>query len=124
MSRLLCAQYGDAALVEAVWVFLGGDVEVDGENEIRPCEVQVHGKSHLQQQGIKCAVNVSGNSERETDHERTNVFLFPYHVSLLGCALFDPAQVSERQLSGDGGGQRQLVVGTSGSLEFQTWNTQ
>lgn len=121
MSRLLSAQDGDAALVEAVWVFLGGDVEVDGEDEIRPCEVQVHGKSHLQQQGIKCA---SGNSERKTDHERTNVFLFSYHVSLLGCALFDPSQVSERQLSGDGGGQRQLVVGTSGSLEFQTWNTQ
>lgn len=50
--------------------------------------------------------------------------MFSYHVSLLGRALLDPAQVSERQLSGDGGGQRQLVVGTSGSLEFQTWSTQ
>lgn len=43
-------------------------------------------------------------------------------MSLLGCALLDPAQVSERQLSGDGGGQRQLVVGTSSSLEFQAWS--
>lgn len=43
-----------------------------------------------------------------------------YHVSLLSGALLDPAELSERQLSGDGGGQRQLVVGTSRSLQFQT----
>lgn len=63
MSRLLGAQDGNAALVEAVWVFLGGDVEVDGEDEIGPREVQVHGKSHLHQRGIKCIVNVSCNSK-------------------------------------------------------------
>lgn len=44
-----------------------------------------------------------------------------YHVSLLSVALLDPAELSERQLSGDGGGQRQLVIGTGGSLQFQTW---
>jgi len=43
-----------------------------------------------------------------------------YHVSLLSAALLDPVELSERQLSGDGGGQRQLVVGTSSSLQFQT----
>lgn len=42
-------------------------------------------------------------------------------MSLLGGALLDPAELSEGQLGGDGGGQRQLVVGTSGSLQFQTW---
>lgn len=67
MSRLLCAQDGNAALVEAVRVFLGGDVEVDGEDEISPGEVQVHGKSHLQQQGIKRIVNVAGSSNGKTD---------------------------------------------------------
>lgn len=44
-----------------------------------------------------------------------------YHVSLLSITLLDPAELSERQLSGDGGGQRQLVVGTSSSLKLQTW---
>lgn len=43
-----------------------------------------------------------------------------YHVSLLSITLLDPAELSERQLSGDGGGQRQLVVGTSSSLKLQT----
>lgn len=28
-------------------IFLGGDVEVDGEDEVRPGEVQVYWKSHL-----------------------------------------------------------------------------
>lgn len=50
--------------------------------------------------------------------------VFFYHVSLLSGALLDPAQLSERQLSGDGGGQRQLVVGTSSSLQFQAWGKQ
>ncbi len=45
-------------------------------------------------------------------------------MSLLSAALLDPAELSERQLSGDGGGQRQLVVGTSSSLQFQTWEKQ
>lgn len=43
-----------------------------------------------------------------------------YQVSLLSVALLDPAELSEGQLSGDGGGQRQLVVGTGSSLQFQT----
>lgn len=42
-------------------------------------------------------------------------------MSLLSTALLDPAELSETQLSGDGGGQRKLVVGTSSSLQFQTW---
>lgn len=33
-----------------MWVFLGGDVEVNSEDEVRPGEVQVHGESHLQGQ--------------------------------------------------------------------------
>lgn len=44
---LLVAQNGDATLVEAVWILLGGDVKIDGEDEVRPGEVQVHGQSHL-----------------------------------------------------------------------------
>lgn len=35
--------------------------------------------------------------------------------------MLDPTELSERQFSGDGGGQRQLVVSTSCSLQFQTW---
>lgn len=46
--RLLVAQNSDSALVEAVWILLGGDVEIHGEDEIGPGEVQVHGQSHLQ----------------------------------------------------------------------------
>lgn len=49
---------------------------------------------------------------------------FSYHVSLLSIALLDPAELSKRQLSGNGGGQRQLVVATSSSLQFQTWKIQ
>lgn len=45
---LLVAQNGDSTLVEAVWILLGGDVKIDGEDEVRPGEVQVHGQSHLQ----------------------------------------------------------------------------
>lgn len=41
-------------------------------------------------------------------------------MSLLGTALLDPAELGEWQLGGDGGGQRQLVVGTSRSLQLQT----
>lgn len=48
--QLLCAQDGNPTLVEAVRIFLGGDVEVDGEDEVGPGEVQVHGQSDLQQQ--------------------------------------------------------------------------
>lgn len=48
-------------------------------------------------------------------------FFFFYRVSLLGAVLLDPAELSERQLGGDGGGQRKLVVGTSCSLQFQAW---
>lgn len=46
-----------------------------------------------------------------------------YRVSLLSAALLDPAELRERQLGGDGGGQRQLVVGASCSLQFQTWKS-
>lgn len=45
-------------------------------------------------------------------------------MSLLSTALLDPAELSERKLGGDGGGQRQLVVGTSSSLQFQTCEKQ
>ena len=44
-----------------------------------------------------------------------------YHVSLLSAALFDPAQLCQGQLCGDGGGQGQLVVGAGGPLQLQTW---
>lgn len=40
-------------------------------------------------------------------------------MSLLSVGL-EPAQLSEGQFSGDGRGQRQLVVGAGGSLQFQT----
>lgn len=62
MKWLLGAQDSNSTLVEAVWVFLGGDVKVNGEDEVGPREVQVHGQSHLQQGGIKCIFNVSSNS--------------------------------------------------------------
>lgn len=44
---LLIAQNCDSTLVETVWILLSGDVKIDGEDEIRPGEVQVHGQSHL-----------------------------------------------------------------------------
>lgn len=44
---LLIAQNSDPTFVEAVWILLGGDVKIDGEDEVRPGEVQVHGQSHL-----------------------------------------------------------------------------
>lgn len=45
---LLCAQDSNSTLIEAVWIFLGGNVKVNSEDEVRPGEVQVHGQSHLQ----------------------------------------------------------------------------
>lgn len=48
MFHLLGAQDSNSTLVEAVWIFLGGDVKVNSEDEIGPGEVQVHGQSHLQ----------------------------------------------------------------------------
>lgn len=42
------------------------------------------------------------------------------HVPLLGAALLHPAQLRQRQLSGDGVGQRELVVGAGGPLQLQT----
>ena len=53
MFLLLCAEDSNPTLIEAMWIFLGGDVKVDGEDEIRPGEVQVHGQSHLQQKENK-----------------------------------------------------------------------
>lgn len=50
---LLCAEDSDSTLVEAMWIFLGGDVKVNSEDEVRPCEVQVHWQSHLQQKANK-----------------------------------------------------------------------
>lgn len=44
---LLIAQNSDSTLVEAVWILLGGNIKIDGEDEVRPGEVQVHGQSHL-----------------------------------------------------------------------------
>lgn len=44
---LLIAQNSDSTLVETVWILLSGDVKIDGEDEVRPGEVQVHGQSHL-----------------------------------------------------------------------------
>lgn len=40
---LLGAQDSNSTLVEAVRIFLGGDVKVNSEDEIGPGEVQVHG---------------------------------------------------------------------------------
>lgn len=48
--QLFGAEDGDAALVEAVRVLLGGDVEVHGEDEIGSGEVQIHGQGHLQRE--------------------------------------------------------------------------
>lgn len=44
---LLIAQNSDSTLVEAVWILLGGDVKIDGENKVRPGKVQIHGQSYL-----------------------------------------------------------------------------
>lgn len=49
MFHLLGAQDSNSTLIEAVWIFFGGDVKVHGEDEIWPCEVQVHRKTHLQE---------------------------------------------------------------------------
>lgn len=45
---LFGAENGDASLVEAVRILLGGDVEVHGEDQVGSGEVQIHGKRHLQ----------------------------------------------------------------------------
>lgn len=50
LFHLLGAQDSDSTLIEAVWIFLGGDVEVHGEDEVRPGEVQVNGQSDLQRE--------------------------------------------------------------------------
>lgn len=47
LFRLLCAQDGNSTLIEAMRIFLGGNVKVNSEDEVRPGEVQVHWKSHL-----------------------------------------------------------------------------
>lgn len=47
LFHLLCAQDGNSTLIEAVWIFLGGDVKVNSEDEVRPGEVQVNGQSDL-----------------------------------------------------------------------------
>ncbi len=43
-----------------------------------------------------------------------------HHVPLLAAALLHPAQLRQRQLGGDAGGQRELVVSAGGSLQLQT----
>lgn len=50
LFHLLCAQDSHSPLIEAVRIFLCGDVEVNREDKVRPGEVQVNGQSHLQQQ--------------------------------------------------------------------------
>lgn len=48
--RLLGAEDGDSALVEVMRVFLGGDVKIDGEDEIGAREVQIDGQRDLRKQ--------------------------------------------------------------------------
>lgn len=36
-----------------MWIFLGGDVKVHSEDEVRPREVQVHGQSYLNYRGVR-----------------------------------------------------------------------
>lgn len=43
----LRAEDGDATLVEATWILLGGDLKIDREDEVRTGEVQVDGQGHL-----------------------------------------------------------------------------
>lgn len=47
---LLGAEDGDAALVEVMRVLLGGDVKINGENEIGAREVQIDGQRDLQRE--------------------------------------------------------------------------
>ncbi len=54
-----------------------------------------------------CGLTVFGEGERT---------MFP----LLAAALLHPAQLRQRQLGGDAGGQRELVVSAGGSLQLQT----
>lgn len=63
LCHLLCAQDSNSTLIEAVWIFLGGDVKVNSEDEVRPGEVQVHGQSHLQREEKQNVVSVSGGAE-------------------------------------------------------------
>lgn len=97
---LLVAQNGDTAFVEAVRILLGGDVKIDGEDEVRPGEVQVHGQSHLQRDG-DTRVSLTFWSRSRAGASSGRVL---YHVPLLGGALLDPAELSEGQIGGDGGG--------------------
>lgn len=48
--HLLGAEDGDAALVEVMRVFLGGDVKINSENEIGTREVQIDGQRDLQRE--------------------------------------------------------------------------
>lgn len=64
MFHLLGAQDSNSTLIEAVWIFLGGDVEVHSEDEVRPREVQVHGQSHLQREE---KINVMSGSSKTKD---------------------------------------------------------
>lgn len=48
--HLLGAEDGDAALVEVMRVFLGGDVKINSENEVGACEVQIDGQRDLQRE--------------------------------------------------------------------------
>lgn len=47
-ETLFGAEDGHAALVEVMRVFFGGDVEVDGEDEVGASEVEIHGQRDLQ----------------------------------------------------------------------------
>lgn len=48
--HLLGAEDGDAALVEVMRVFLGGDVKINSENEVGAREVQIDGQRDLQRE--------------------------------------------------------------------------
>ncbi len=63
LCHLLGAQDSNSTLIEAVWIFLGGDVKVNSEDEVRPSEVQVHGQSHLQREEKLNVMSVSGRAE-------------------------------------------------------------
>lgn len=63
LCHLLGAQDSNSTLIEAVWIFLGGDVKVNSEDEVGPGEVQVHGQSHLQREEKLNVISVSGRAE-------------------------------------------------------------
>lgn len=119
----LRAEDGDATLVEAARVLLGGDLEVDREDEVCPGEVQVDGQGHLEERtGARRWLRPTaptGPRRPQTAEGAT------YHVSLsLGVGLLDPAQLRQRKDRGDGVGQRQLVVTARGPLELQACGRQ